>query len=126
MFLLGLFATTTLVMAAVGLYGVVSQSVTARKREFGIRLALGAARRDISWLVLRRGLLFVAFGVAAGLGASMLLGRALGSQLYETTPTDPLTLGGSVAVLVGIGLLAHLGPLRRATRVDPVVTLRNQ
>lgn len=126
LFLLGLFATTTLVMAAVGLYGVVSQSVTARKREFGIRLALGAARRDISWLVLRRGLLFVAFGVVAGLTASMLLGRALGSQLYETTPTDPLTLGGSVAVLAGIGLLAHLGPLRRATRVDPVVTLKNQ
>ena len=68
----------------------------------------------------------MAFGVTAGLGASMLLGRALGSQLYETTPTDPLTLGGSVAVLLGIGLLAHLGPLRRATRVDPVVTLRNQ
>jgi putative ABC transport system permease protein len=126
MFLLGLFATTTLVMAAVGLYGVVSQSVAARRKEFGIRLALGAARRDISWLVLRRGLLFVASGVAAGLGASMLLGRALGAQLYETTPTDPLTLAGSVSVLIGIALLAHLGPLRRATRVDPVVTLRNQ
>ena len=126
LFLLGLFAVTTLVMAAVGLYGVVSQSVGARRREFGIRLALGAARRDISWLVLRRGLLFVALGVTAGLAASMLLGRALGAQLYETAPTDPVTLGGAVAVLFGIGLLAHIGPLRRATKVDPVVALRNQ
>lgn len=126
LFLLGLFAVTTLVMAAVGLYGVVSQSVGARRREFGIRLALGAARRDISWLVMRRGLLFVALGIAAGLAASMLLGRALGTQLYETAPTDPLTLGGAVAVLFGISLVAHLGPLRRATKVDPVVALRNQ
>jgi putative ABC transport system permease protein len=126
LFLLGLFAVTTLVMAAVGLYGVVSQSVGARRREFGIRLALGAARRDISWLVLRRGLIFVALGIVAGLGASMLLGRALGTQLYETTPTDPLTLGGAVAVLFGIGILAHIGPLHRATKVDPVVALRTQ
>jgi len=126
LFLLGLFAVTTLVMAAVGLYGVVSQSVGARRREFGIRLALGAARRDITWLVMRRGLFFVALGVVAGLGASMLLGRALGTQLYETTPTDPLTLAGAVAVLFGIGLLSHVGPLRRATKVDPVVALRNQ
>jgi putative ABC transport system permease protein len=126
LFLLGLFAVTTLVMAAVGLYGVVSQSAGARRREFGIRLALGAARRDISWLVLRRGLLFVALGIGAGLGASMLLGRALGTHLYETAPTDPLTLGGAVAVLVGISLLSHIGPLRRATKVDPVVALRNQ
>ncbi|HUR19244.1 MAG TPA: ADOP family duplicated permease [Vicinamibacterales bacterium] len=126
LFLLGLFALTTLVMAAVGLYGVVSQSVGARRREFGIRLALGAARRDISWLVMRRGLLFVALGIMAGLFASMTLGRALGTQLYETAPTDPVTLGGAVAVLFGIGLLAHIGPLRRATKVDPVVALRNQ
>jgi ABC-type antimicrobial peptide transport system permease subunit len=126
LFLLGLFAVTTLVMAAVGLYGVVSQSVGARRREFGIRLALGAARRDISWLVMRRGLLFVAMGIAVGVGASMLLGRALGTQLYETAPTDPLTLAGAVAVLFGIGLLAHVGPLRLATRVDPVIALRNQ
>lgn len=126
MVLLAVFAAATLVMAAVGLYGVVAQHVTARRREFGIRLALGAARRDISWLVLRRGLLFVALGVVAGVGSSAIVGRALESQLYHTSASDVGTLAVSVAILFVVAILAHVGPLGRATRVDPAIALRNE
>ena len=74
---------------------------------------------------LRRGVLFVSVGVIGGLGVSTFVGRTLSSQLYETTPADPVTLGGSVAVLCGIALLAQLEPLRRAIRVDPVTALKD-
>jgi putative ABC transport system permease protein len=125
MVLLGLFAIATVIMAAIGLYGVVSQSVTARRREFGIRLALGARGRDVASLVLARGSLLVGAGMVIGLAASAALGRLLGSQLYDTTPADPLAIGGAVATLVAAALAAHFLPLRRATRVDPTVTLRS-
>lgn len=125
MLLLGGFAATALLLAAVGLYGVVSQGVASRRREFGIRLALGASSRDVFALVLRRGLQLVAIGVVTGLVASVWLGRLLSSQLYETAPHDPITLAGAVAVLGLAAIAAHVVPARRAIRVDPSITLRN-
>ena len=124
MILLAAFAVATIVIAAVGLYGVVSQHVAARKREFGIRIALGASRSSIVALAVKSGLRFGAVGLAAGLGASLLLGRFLGSQLYETTAADPLTLAGAVLALIIPAAVAHWLPLRRAVRVDPVTTLK--
>jgi putative ABC transport system permease protein len=126
MLLLGLFAIATLVMTAIGLYGVTSQAVAGRRREFGIRVALGARRSDIYGLVLRRGLQLVGIGIAAGLAAVMGLGRLLGSQLYETAPTDPLTLGLASAALLAAAFFAHVAPLRRATGIQPTFTLRSE
>jgi putative ABC transport system permease protein len=124
--LLGVFAIATLVMAAIGLYGVVSQAVAGRRREFGIRLALGASRTDIYLLVLRRGFQLVAIGVVAGLGAAAGLGRLLGSQLYETAPSDPVTLAGAAALLFAAAVAAHVVPLRRATGIQPNLALRSE
>jgi putative ABC transport system permease protein len=122
--LLGVFAIATLAMAAIGLYGVVSQAVSGRRREFGIRLALGASRRDIYLLVLRRGFRLVAVGAAIGLACAAALGRLLGSQLYETPPGDPVTLGSAAALLFAAALAAHIVPLRRATGIEPNLALR--
>ena len=124
--LLSVFATATLVMAAIGLYGVVSQAVAGRRREFGIRLALGASRRDIYRLVLRRGFELVAIGAAVGLAGATALGRLLGSQLYETTPGDPVTLLVAAGLLVAAAVAAHVVPLRRATGIQPNLALRNE
>jgi putative ABC transport system permease protein len=124
--LLGVFAVATLVMAGVGLYGVVSQAVAGRRREFGIRLALGASRADIYRLVLRRGLQLVAVGALIGLVCAAALGRLLGSQLYETRPSDPATLGVAAALLFVSALAAHVVPLRRATGIEPNLALRSE
>ena len=126
MFLLGLFALATLAIAAVGLYGVVSESIAARHREVGIRLALGAARGEIAWLAARRGLRLAVVGVIVGLGASSLCGRLLGGQLYNTAPTDPAVLAGSAVALLLVTVVAHIAPIRRALGVDPAVALRNE
>lgn len=125
MLLLSVFATATLVMVAVGLYGAVSQAVSSRRRELGIRLALGATRRHIVRLVLGRGLTLVGLGIAGGLAASAALEEVLRSQLYETPAGDPVALGLSVASLTVVALIAHLIPLRRAIGVNPSLTLRS-
>lgn len=96
-----------------------------RRREFGIRLALGASSRDVFALVLTRGLQLVGVGVVTGLVASVWLGRLLGSQLYQTTPHDPITLAGAIVVLGIVAVGAHVVPARRPIRVDPSITLRN-
>jgi putative ABC transport system permease protein len=124
--LLGVFAIATLVMAAVGLYGVVSQAVAGRRREFGIRLALGASRANIYRLVLRRGLQLVAVGALIGLVCAAALGRLLGSQLYETRSADPATLGAAAALLFVSAIAAHVVPLRRATGIEPNLALRSE
>jgi putative ABC transport system permease protein len=123
--LLSVFATATLAMTAIGLYGVVSQAVSGRRREFGIRLALGASRTDIHLLVLRRGFQLVAIGAAVGLAGATALGRLLGSQLYDTAPTDPVTLASAAALLFATAVAAHVAPLRRATGIQPNLALRN-
>ena len=123
MLLLSVFAAVTLAMVSVGLYGTVSQAVSARRRELGIRAALGATRADITRLVLFRGLKLVGLGLAAGLAGAAAVARVLGSQLYETTAADPFALAMAVASLIFVALVAHAAPLRRATRVDPSTAL---
>ncbi len=124
MTLLGSFAVLALVLASVGLYGVMALSVTQRTREFGIRLALGAPRKDVFRLALGRGLLLVGIGLALGLLGAMGAGRALTSLLYDTGGLDPLALVTAIVALASVAVLACWFPARRATRVDPIVALR--
>jgi len=124
MTLLGSFAALALVLASVGLYGVMALSVTQRTREFGIRLALGAPREDVFRLALGRGLLLVGIGLALGLLGALGAGRALTSLLYNVGSLDPAALLTSIVALAAVALLACWFPARRATRVDPIVALR--
>ncbi|HEY9283912.1 MAG TPA: ABC transporter permease [Pyrinomonadaceae bacterium] len=123
-FLLGIFAGLALLLAAVGIYGVVAYSVSARAREVGIRIALGAQRADVLRLVLLDGLPLVAAGLALGLLAAWAAARVLRSQLYEVSASDPLIFAGVTALLAGVALLASLVPARKATKVDPANVLR--
>lgn len=124
MTLLGSFAALALVLASVGLYGVMALSVTQRTREFGIRLALGAPRADVFRLALGRGLLLVGIGLAIGLLGALGTGHALTSLLYNVGSLDPVALLAAIVALAVVALLACWFPARRATRVDPIVALR--
>ena len=122
--LLGLFALLGLALGAVGLYGVVAYAVTQRQREFGVRLALGARPRDVLRMVLRQGVVLAGTGVGLGVLGALVLARLMGSVLHGVRPHDPATLGLTAVLLLGVALLASWLPARRATRVDPVVSLR--
>jgi predicted permease len=122
--LFGLFAVLGLVLACIGLYGLLSYEVARRTREIGIRTALGAQRRDVWGMVLRQGLLLVICGAVVGTGAAMAVTRLLVSLLYNVQPSDPGTLAAVAALLVTVGIVACSLPARRATRVDPMVALR--
>jgi putative ABC transport system permease protein len=124
MTLLGAFAALALVLASVGLYGVMALSVAQRTREFGIRLALGARRHDVFRLALGRGLLLVGIGLGLGLLGALGAGRALTSLLYNVGSLDPAALVTAIIALAVVALLACWFPARRATRVDPIVALR--
>jgi len=124
--LFALFAFIGLVLSAVGLYAVMAYSVTQRTSEIGIRMALGAEGRQVSWLFLKRGLLQLAIGLAIGLAGAFGLSRVLGSLLVQITPTDPLTFLVITGLLTMVGLAACVIPARRATRVDPLVALRTE
>ena len=124
MSLLSLFAGLALVLAAIGIYGVMSNAVTQRTQEIGIRLALGARTVDVLTLIIRNGLMLVIVGVAIGLAGAFGLTRLMGTLLFGVTPTDGLTIGVVSAVLIGVALLACFIPARRATKVDPLVALR--
>ena len=124
--LLGTFAGVALLLAAVGLYGVVSHAVTQRTREIGIRVALGARPGDVTRLVLSNGAATVATGLLVGLVAALALMRLIRSVLYDVSPGDPLALAGAAAVLAAVAFAAHWLPARRAARVDPVVALKSE
>ena len=122
--LLSIFGGLALVLAAVGIYGVVSYAVAERTREIGIRMALGASRAHVLQLMLRQAMTPVALGVLAGVVASLALTQLVASQLYGIAALDALAFGTSPVLLAGVALLAGLIPARRATRVDPMVALR--
>jgi len=124
--LVGLFALLALLLAAVGIFGVLAFSVGQRTREFGIRVALGARSHDVLRLVLGGALKMTGAGVAIGLVAAAALTRLLGSLLFAVQPTDPVTFAGTAAVLAAAALLACALPAWRATRVDPAVTMRQE
>jgi putative ABC transport system permease protein len=122
--LIGLFAALALILAAIGLYGVISYSLRQRVQEFGVRMAFGAGSKSLVQLVVTHGLVLALSGVVVGLGASLFLTRAASSLLYGVTPFDPVTFGGIPILLVAISSLASYIPARRAARIDPVVALR--
>ena len=123
---LSLFTLTALLLAAGGIYGVVSYGVARRMREMGIRLALGAEGRDVLALVMRGTARMALLGVGLGLAGSLAVGRFLRSLLFEVRPNDPATLVATAASLAGVALLAAWVPARRARRADPVVVLRQE
>jgi predicted permease len=120
------FAIVALVTAALGVFGVLSFVVAQRTRELGIRMALGAAPRDVRRLVIRYGGTLALAGLVIGLAGSFALTRFIATMLFEVKPTDPLTFGAVSVILLGIGVFASWLPARRATRIDPIVALRSE
>ena len=122
--LIALFALSALLLGATGIYGVMSYVVSQRAQEMGVRVALGATSRDIVQLIVGRGAALAVAGAAAGCVVALATTRLLTSLLYDVSPTDPLTFGGAIILFVGVAIGASAGPARRATRTDPVETLR--
>jgi putative ABC transport system permease protein len=124
--LLGVFAFVALLIAAIGIYGVISYSVTQRTREIGVRMALGAPRRDVLRMIVGEGMRMGIAGIAAGLAGAVAVSRALSSMLFGVQARDPLTFASVATILVAIVLAACYLPARRATAIDPVIALREE
>lgn len=124
MVLLGTFASLALMLAAVGIYGVISYSVVQRTREIGIRMALGAAQRDVLKMIVRNGVILTSIGIAIGVAAAIVLTRLMTSMLFGISPTDPVTFAGIGFLILAVAILASYVPARRASRVDPMIALR--
>jgi putative ABC transport system permease protein len=125
-FLLAVFSAAALALAAIGIYGVLSYAVAARTREIGVRIAIGARRRDVIGMVLGNAARLAALGLGAGLAAALLLTRLLSGILFDVRPFDPATYAAVSAILFGVALLAALVPARRASIVDPMTALRQE
>jgi putative ABC transport system permease protein len=124
--LLTAFGFIALLLAAIGVYGVISYAVTQRTQEIGIRMALGARKADVLSLVVRHGVALAAVGLAVGLAAALALSGLLGSLLYQVSPTDPPTFAAGTIVLTAVAVIAAALPARRAARTSPMVALRSE
>jgi len=118
------FAVAALVLSAVGIYAILHFTVSQRRREFGVRLALGATRRDLFRLIVGQGLRLPAMGLAAGLIGAFAITRVIEHLLFQVSPTDPLTFVGVAVLLMSVAIVACWIPARKATRIDPVSALR--
>jgi putative ABC transport system permease protein len=122
--LLGLFGALALILASIGIYGVLAYSVAQRTSEIGLRMALGAQPRQVLGLVLKQGMLLALIGAGVGVLVALPVARMASGLLYGVSATDPLTYAGITLLLMGVALLACYLPARRATRIDPLVALR--
>jgi putative ABC transport system permease protein len=124
--LLALFASIALLLAGVGIYGVLSYSITLRTHEIGVRMSLGASRADVLRLVIRDGMILAVVGAAIGFAGSLAITRVMSGVLFQISAHDPVTFAAMSGLMLFVALLACFIPARRATRVDPMVALRHE